>query len=112
MSASRPPTSPHRATAIGLALAALGACMLGLGWRGAAATAAVPIQVGYLLSGGAAGLCVAGTGLVVAAVQVLRVAAARRTRALAGLAAETAALVEALRARTAAGDARDTGARR
>lgn len=67
-----------------------------LGWRGAAATLAVPIQLPYLVSGGLGGLA-----LVIAAAAVLDVQVARRTAArerieLDAVLVEARALVDAV----------------
>ena len=56
--------------AAGLVLAGFGA--FALGWRGAAATLDVPVQVPYLVSGGLAGLALILAGVVLVLVQLGR----------------------------------------
>lgn len=64
---------------------ALGFALIGLGWRGSAATLLVPFQVPYLVSGAAAGLAIVGVGLGLLQVHLGRVEAAEERRQLAEL---------------------------
>jgi hypothetical protein len=95
--------SPHTATLIGGCLALAGFVMIGLGWRGGAATLFVPTQVAYGVSGGMVGLGLIGTGLTVLAVQTTRIHTARRSRALQQLVGDTVEIFAAVRTRTADG---------
>lgn len=52
-----------RAALVLLAVAAAGFAALALGWRGAAATPYVPLQMPWLLSGGFVGLALIGASL-------------------------------------------------
>lgn len=77
---------PRVSTTAVLAAAVLGGlALLGLGWRGAAATLLVPFQVPYLVSGAAVGLALAGSGLALLSVHIDRVEAAEERRQLAEL---------------------------
>lgn len=95
--------SPHTATAIAAGLVLLGAVLLFLGWKGAAATLFVPTQLAFGFSGSMLGLCLVGTGLAVLAVQTTRLATARRTRDLQHLVGDAVDLLVAVRDRTADG---------
>jgi hypothetical protein len=80
------------------ALGLVGFVVLALGWRGAAATLDVPVQVPYLVSGGIGGL-----GLVIAAAallntQVSRHLAAQERARLDALIAEAGNVLEAMEA--------------
>jgi hypothetical protein len=92
--------SPHSATLIGAALVLAGFVVIGLGWRGGAATLFVPTQVAYGVSGGMVGMGLIGAGLAVLAVQVTRLATARRSRDLQGLVGETVEIFAAVRTLT------------
>ena len=74
--------------------------MIGMGWRGGAATLFVPTQVAFGVSGGMAGLGLIGTGLAVLLVQLTRLSTARRTRDMQALVSETVEVFAAVRART------------
>jgi hypothetical protein len=83
---------------LGVLMVVTGFGLLLLGWRGAAATLLVPIQVPYAASGGLAGLGLIGVGALLVNLQVSRHLAAReraRTRLVAR--AATALLVDARR---------------
>lgn len=74
-----------------------GFAMIGLGWRGAAATLFIPTQVAYALSGGLAGIALIGTGAALLNAQASRVATAERTHRLDEVVHETAATVSRFR---------------
>lgn len=95
--------SPFAATAIGALLILAGAVMVGLGWRGAAATLFVPSQIAFGVSGGVVGVGLIGTGLGVLLVQMTRLGTARRSRELDDLIRDTVEVFAAVRARTADG---------
>lgn len=98
--------SRHTATLIALALIVGGFAMIGMGWRGGAATLFVPSQVAYGVSGGIAGLGLLGTGVGVLLVHLTRLSTARRTRDLQALVSDTVEVFAAVRERT------DNGTRR
>lgn len=81
---------------VAVGLMVLGFSATVLGWAGAAATLAVPVQVPYLVSGGLGGLALVITGAAVLDVQVGRRVAARERIELESVLADTRALVEAL----------------
>ena len=76
--------------AAGLVLA--GFVAIALGWRGAAATLDVPVQVPYLVSGGLAGLALILGGVVLVLVQLGRREAADERELVAGVLAEAHAV--------------------
>ena len=76
--------------AAGLVLA--GFVAIALGWRGAAATLDVPVQVPYLVSGGLAGLALIIGGVVLVLVQLGRREAADERELVAGVLAEAHAV--------------------
>ena len=86
----------HAAMILVAGLVVAGFVMMGLGWWGASRTVFVPAQVGYLLSGGVAGLLTLATGLTVLIVQRVRIATARRTRELAAVTNEAAEILARL----------------
>lgn len=98
-----PSRSPHTATFIGVGLVLAGFVMIGLGWRGGAATLFVPTQVAYGVSGGMVGLGLVGTGLAVLAVQATRLGTAKRSQDLQRLVADTVEIFAAVRTRTGDG---------
>ena len=95
--------SPHAATFIGVGLVVAGFVMIGLGWRGGAATMFIPTQIAYGVSGGIVGLALLGTGLTVLVVQTTRINTARRTRDLQRLVGDVVDVFAAVRTRTADG---------
>lgn len=98
--------SPHAATVIAAALILGGFVLVGLGWRGGAATLFVPTQIAYGVSGGLIGLALIGTGLGVLLVQTSRLSTARRSRELQHLVRDTVEVFAAVRERTANGSRR------
>ena len=98
--------SPFAATLLAVALIVGGFVMVGLGWRGAAATLFVPSQVAFGVSGGMVGVALIGTGLGVLIVQMTRLSTARRSRDLQVLIQETVEVFDAVRRRTADGTQR------
>jgi hypothetical protein len=98
--------SPYSAPLIAAGLILAGVAMIGLGWRGGAATLFVPTQVAYGVSGGLIGLGLIGTGLAVFVIQTSRLATARRTRELQRLVGDTVEIFAAVRTRTADGTRR------
>lgn len=66
-----------RAALVLLAVAAVGFAVLGLAWRGAAATPYVPLQVPWLVSGGFVGLALIGTSLAAWSIHLARIQDAR-----------------------------------
>lgn len=95
--------SPFAAPLVAVALIIAGFVMVGLGWRGAAATLFVPSQIAFGVSGGMVGMGLIGTGLGVLIVQMTRLGTARRSREMQGLIHETVELFAAVRQRTAGG---------
>ena len=83
--------------AAGLVLA--GFVAIALGWRGAAATLDVPVQVPYLVSGGLAGLALIIGGVVLVLVQLGRREAADERELVAGVVAEAHAVLGKLERR-------------
>ena len=83
--------------AAGLVLA--GFVAIALGWRGAAATLDVPVQVPYLVSGGLAGLALILGGVVLVLVQLGRREAADERELVAGVLAEAHAVLGKLEPR-------------
>ena len=83
--------------AAGLVLA--GFVAIALGWRGAAATLDVPVQVPYLVSGGLAGLALIIGGVVLVLVQLGRREAADERELVAGVLAEAHAVLGKLERR-------------
>ena len=96
-------SSRYAASLIALGLIVGGFAMIGMGWRGGAATLFVPTQVAYGVSGGIAGLGLIGTGLGVLMVQLTRLSTARRTRDLQSLVSDTVDVFAAVRERTGNG---------
>jgi hypothetical protein len=80
---------------IGLAVVALGFAVLGFTWGRVAGMLDVPLQVPYLVSGGAAGVSLVVVGLVGVHTAVRRREQARRDRSLERL-AETLAEIRAV----------------
>lgn len=80
------------------AVVVAGAALIGLGWRGAAATLLVPFQVPYLVSGAAVGLALVASGLVLLSVHLDRVEAAEERRQLAELQRDALRLLTLARA--------------
>lgn len=98
--------SPHSATLIAVGLVLAGFVVIGLGWRGGAATLFIPTQIAYGVSGGMVGVALLGTGLTVLVVQTTRINTARRTRDLQRLVGDTVDIFAAVRERTADGSRR------
>lgn len=98
--------SPFAATLVAAALIVAGFVMVGLGWRGAAATLFVPSQIAFGVSGGMVGVGLVGTGLGVLMVQMTRLSTARRSREMQALIYETVEVFAAVRQRTADGTRR------
>jgi len=67
-----------------------------LGWRGAAATLDVPVQVPYLVSGGLAGLALILAGVVLVLVQLGRREAADERQLVADVLTEAHAVLDQL----------------
>lgn len=72
-------------TAVLASAVVVGLALIGLGYRGAAATLLVPFQVPYLVSGALVGLALVGSGLALLQVHLSRVEAAEERRQLAEL---------------------------
>jgi uncharacterized membrane protein HdeD (DUF308 family) len=77
--------------AAGLVLA--GFVAFALGWRGAAATLDVPVQVPYIVSGGLVGLALIVAGVVLVLVQLGRREAADERELVAGVLTEAHAVL-------------------
>src|SRR3954453_4012021 len=80
----------HTPTLLGVALAAIGFALIGIGWAKAAGLTEVWQQIPYLLSPGLPGVGLVMTGLVIINVSARRQDAAARAR-------QTETLAEALR---------------
>ncbi len=70
-----------------------GLALVGLGWRGGAATLSVPLQLPFLVSGGLAGVALTGAGLGFLRVHADRVEGAEERQAYADLQRETLLLL-------------------
>ena len=75
------------------ALALVGLVLVAAGWRGAAATLFVVLQLPFVVSGGFAGVALVGLGLGLLRVHADRVEAAEERRAYAALQRETLLLL-------------------
>ncbi|MCA1709674.1 MAG: hypothetical protein LC808_42925 [Actinobacteria bacterium] len=62
---------------VACALVASGFAAINVAWRGAAATALVPVQIAFVVSGGAGGLALIGAGIALLHVQNCRRIAAQ-----------------------------------
>lgn len=76
---------PRRFIAVLGAMAVLGLALIGIGWRGVAASVLVVEQLPYLVSGGLVGTALIGAALALLSVHTDRVEAARERRDLADL---------------------------
>lgn len=88
--------SGQGATVWAVVLVVLGFVLIGLGWRGAAATAFVPTQLAYTVSGGLLGLALIGAGSAIAHSQLSRVVEADAHHEVSHLIQQTAELLETL----------------
>ena len=79
-------------------LVVAGFVMLGLGWRGAAATVYVPLQLPWVVSGSLAGLALVGMGLGAWSIHLGRREDAAHRHAVETLVRDAAELAEHLRA--------------
>jgi hypothetical protein len=79
----------------GAVLVAAGFLALLLGWRGAAGTLNIPVQLPYLVSGGIGGIALIGMGLGLCNLAASRREAAREIARLQGLVDDAAKLLEA-----------------
>lgn len=70
----------HAATFIAVGLIVSGFAVMGLAWRGLAATLMVAVQLPYAISGGVAGVGMVGAGAALLSVQSSRALTARRCR--------------------------------
>jgi hypothetical protein len=94
---------PRLSTSLVLAAAAgVGLALIGLGWRGAAATLLVPFQVPYLVSGAVLGLALLGAALLLLSVHLDRVEAAQERRQLGELQRDALRLLSTVAERRAA----------
>lgn len=81
------------ATVIGVGMVVAGFLLLLLGWRGAAALLAVPLQLPYAVSGGIAGLALVGFGAALLNLQASRHLAGRERARSAAVLRDAAALM-------------------
>lgn len=84
------------ATVWAVVLVVLGFVLIGLGWRGAAATLFVPTQLAYSVSGGLVGLALIGAGSAIAHSQLSRVVEADAHHEVGRLIQQTSELLEAI----------------
>jgi hypothetical protein len=84
---------------IGVVLVVAGFFSLLLGWRGAARTLNIPVQIPFLVSGGLGGIALIGMGLGLCNLTASRREAAREITRLQGLVDEAAKLLSAVELR-------------